>query len=72
MRLWSDLKHEYILKQGLGPRVSLAEDKTPEELGCKIGDVLRCYPADSEFEERFKAKHFARPGEVIECIVSFL
>ena len=70
LRLWSDSKYEYILRQGPGPRVNLSENKTPEQLGFKIGDVLRCYPADSECEEPFKAKHFARPGEVIECIVS--
>jgi len=71
LRLWSDSQHDYILRRGPGPRDNHWEKETPEELGCKVGDVLRCYPADSACEEPFKAKHLAKPGGTIECVVSF-
>ena len=42
---------------------------TPQQLGCKVGDVLRSYPADSAYEEPLKMKHLAKPGESITCTV---
>ncbi|CAN9310331.1 unnamed protein product [Alternaria alternata] len=66
-RLWSYSKDKYIVKSAHDSSNGLDEMKTPEQLGGKIGDILRSYPADSTYEEPFKMKHLARSETDITC-----
>jgi hypothetical protein len=69
-RLWSLSKDKYIVKSERGVSGDLDEMNTPEQLGRKIGDVLRSYPTDSTYEVPLKTKHLAEPGTDIKCKVS--
>ncbi|EOA92167.1 uncharacterized protein SETTUDRAFT_134260 [Exserohilum turcica Et28A] len=69
LRFWSDAKQKYIT---LGPYRSLIDDldesDTPEELGYKVGDVLRSYPTDEAYHEPFRVRDFvmSKTGETDE------
>jgi hypothetical protein len=43
---------------------------TPEQLGCKVGDVLRSYPVSKDSEEPLQIKHLGKSGVTITCQVS--
>jgi hypothetical protein len=44
---------------------------TPEQLGCKVGDVLRSYPVSKDSEEPLRIKHLGKSGVTITCQVSY-
>ena len=68
--LSSYAKEDHIIKTKNNLNIyrgELDEKMTPQQLGCKIGDVLRSYPADPAYEELLKMKHLAKPGASTTC-----
>lgn len=58
-RLWSHANDRYLCIKGghFATYNGLNEQKTPEQLGCKVGEVLRSYSIDPDGWESFKIKH---------------
>jgi hypothetical protein len=70
--LWSYGKDYFIVKSEYSRAacVGLDEKMTPEQLGCKVGDVLRSYPVSKDSEEPLRIKHLGKSGVTITCQVS--